>query len=185
MLRLKELKMKKFDNEKLVFNNATFSNFARIEKLELIFYISKNIYTTKEVIAEAKRGIKKKPRLQSIVDSVSRGQIKVQTLKKINNILWMNGLIQEGRLGSGEISAMALAKELGGIFITDEEKATKKAVSEGIGILEADTLGLNISNKNKFKDTVIFLEILKKKRIISQRDFNNIRILLSQENFIF
>jgi len=164
--------MKNLDNEKLVFNNATFSNFARIGKLELIFYISKNIYTTKEVIAEAKRGIKRKPQLQSIVDSVNKGQIKIRTLKKINNILWMNRLIQEGRLGLGEISAMTLAQELDGIFITDEERATKNAISESIKILEANALGLNISNRNKFKDTVIFLEILKKKKVISQKDFD-------------
>jgi len=46
-------------------------------------------------------------------------------------------------------------------------------------------LGLSISGKNKYKDTVIFLEILKKQKIISQKYFNEIRDLLSKENFIF
>lgn len=177
--------MKKLNNEKLVFNNATFSNFARIEKLELIFYISKNIYTTKEVVEEVKRGIKIKPQLQSVIDSIGKKQIKIQTLKKVNGVLMMSKLIQDGSLGLGEISAMALAKELDGIFITDEERATKKAIGESIRILEVDSLGLSIPNKNKFKDTVIFLEILKKQKIISQKDFNDIRDLLSKESFIF
>lgn len=177
--------MKKISHEKFVFDNATFSNFARIEKLELIFYISKNIYTTKEVIEEVKKGVVKKPKLQSIIDDIDAGKIKVETLKKQQSILMMSNLIKEGVLGLGEISAMVLSQELEGIFITDDEKATEKAKKENIKILDVNELGIKIPIKNKFKDTVIFLEILRKQKIISRGDFEEIKQSLINENFIF
>lgn len=177
--------MKKISHEKFVFDNATFSNFARIEKLELIFYISKNIYTTKEVIEEVKKGVIKKPKLQSIIDNIDTGKIKVETLKKQQSIFMMSNLIKEGILGLGEISAMMLSQELSGIFITDDEKATEKAKKENIKILDVNELGIKISTKNKFKDTVIFLEILKKQKIVSQTEFEEIKKFLEAEKFIF
>lgn len=44
--------MQNIKNEKFIFDNAVFSNFARIKRLELIFYLSNNIITTREVIKE-------------------------------------------------------------------------------------------------------------------------------------
>lgn len=177
--------MKKISDEKLIFDNATFSNFARIEKLELIFHISKNIYTTKEVIQEVKKGIVRKPKLSGIIDCKTSYKIKVHTLKEIENILLMSSIIKEGLLGIGEISAMMSAKELGGIFITDDEKATEKAAKENIRVLRADDWGVMVSEKNKFKDTVVFLEILKKQKNISQEEFDKIREMLKNESFNF
>lgn len=183
--------MKQISGEKLVFDNATFSNFARIKKLELIFYISQNIYTSREVIEEIKNGIGKRSnselakKLQVIINYVNGGKIKVQTLKKFDSIFLADSIIKEGRLGIGEISAMVLAKELDGIFITDDEKAAEKAQRENIKILKSEEFNINIFDKNKFKSTVIFLEILKKKKRISEKEFSEIKEMLKKENFSF
>jgi len=140
--------MNQSKNEKFVFDNAVFSNFARIKKLELIFYLSKKVFTTREVIDEIKQGISKKPNLFDVIKFVQLGKIKIATLQEESSILLMNRLIQEGRLGLGEISAMALAEELNGVFITDDEMATKKAINLKIKVLSND----------EYRDTVIFLK---------------------------
>ena len=62
-------------NKKLVFDNAVLSNFARINKLELLSYLSKELITSKEVIEEVKKGIRKKPALFSIIELVDRNKI--------------------------------------------------------------------------------------------------------------
>lgn len=183
--------MKKIHDKKFIFNNATFSNFARIEKIELIFHISKNIYTTKEVVGEFHKGIKNHTdselarKLQTIIDYVNENKIQTKTLNKTENIFLVDAIIKERRLGIGEISAMVLAKELDGIFITDDESAAKRAAKAGIKILKAGEFGIDIVPKNKFKATLIFLEILKKQKNISQKEFDEIRELLKNENFIF
>lgn len=165
--------MNRIKNEKFIFDNAVFSNFARIKKLELIFYLSKKIFTTREVIHEIKQGISKKPNLSDVIKFTQSGKIKITTLQEESNILLMNRLMQEGRLGLGEISAMALAKELNGVFITDDEMATKKAIN----------LSIKVLNNNEHRDTVIFLTELRRKRIISDNECKNIKKILEQESF--
>lgn len=128
--------MKNLKNEKLVFNNAVLSNFTRIRKLELIFYLSDELYTVKEVIEEVKKGVNKKPILNDIIECVEQKKVKIAFVEKKENILLMDRLVREGILGIGEISAMLVAKELNGIFITDDEIATKKAVRLQIKILD-------------------------------------------------
>lgn len=83
--------------------------------------------------------------------------------------------MSEGILGAGEISAMALARELDGIFITDDKVATKKAFASGIKILD---------NK-EHRDTVTFLAMLKGHAIISKKEYDLIKIELNNEQFIF
>lgn len=165
--------MNRIKNEKLIFDNAVFSNFARIKKLELIFCLSRKIFTTREVIYEIKQGISKKPSLSDVIKFTQSEKIKIATLQEESSILLMNRLMREGRLGLGEISAMALAKELNGIFITDDETATKKAID----------LKIKVLSNNEFRDTVIFLIELRKKRIISDNDYKNIKKMLEQESF--
>jgi predicted nucleic acid-binding protein len=177
--------MKKISNRKLIFNNATFSNFARIEKLELIFNISQNIYTTREVIEEIKKGIEKRPKLQPIIDYTDKNKIQIEALKCPESIILADLIIRERRLGIGEISAMVLAKELGEIFITDDEKAIKRARLAGIETLDAEDFGFDISIKNKSKATLIFLEILKEQKNISQNEYDEIKETLKKESFIF
>lgn len=183
--------MPNLNHEKFIFDNSTFSNFTRVEKLDLIFRITKNIYTTKEVIEEINNGIRRRAnlelakRLKNIIDYIDGGKIEVKTLEKPESILLMDAIINEKFLGRGEISAMILAKELGGIFITDDEKAAKKAEQENIRILKAQELGINVVPKNMFKATVIFLEVLKSRKIILSKEFEEIKESLRNENFIF
>lgn len=165
--------MKNLINEKLVFDNAVLSNFARINKLELLFYLSKELITTREVIEEVKNGIRKKPALFSIIELVDKNEISIGTLEQIDNIILMDNLIQERVLGIGEISAMALAKEVNGLFITDDEQASKKAAS----------IGIEIFNKYEFRDTINFLELLLKNKRITRSDHDEIVGLLAKESF--
>lgn len=167
--------MKNLKNEKLIFNTAVLSNFARIKKLELIFYLAQKIYTTKEVIEEVRHGIFKKPNLEDIIKYVELGKIEVVSVERTESILLMDDMIQEKILGPGEVSAIALTKELSGIFITDDEVATKKAEKLKVRILDSD----------EYRDTVSFLEILKQQRIITDRDYLDIKRLLGRENFVF
>ncbi|MCK5211320.1 hypothetical protein KAJ89_01335 [Candidatus Parcubacteria bacterium] len=165
--------MKNLINKKLVFDNAVLSNFARINKLELLFYLSKELITTKEVIEEVKKGIRKKPTLFSIIELVNKNKISVGTLEQTESIIFMDGLIQGRVLGIGEISAMVLAREVNGLFITDDEQASKKAAS----------IGIEIFNKHEFRDTVNFLEILLKNKQITKNDYGEIVGLLAKESF--
>ena len=160
-------------NKKLVFDNAVLSNFARINKLELLFHLSKELITTKEVIEEVKKGIRKKPTLFRIIELIDRNEISIGTLERIDNIMLMDSLIQERVLGIGEISAMALAKEVNGLFITDDEQASKKAA----------LIGIEIFNKHEFRDTVNFLEIFLKNKRITKNEYNEIVWLLAKESF--
>lgn len=183
--------MTNLNHEKFIFDNSTFSNFARIEKLELIFHLTKNLYTTKEVVEEINNGIRRRAglalskKLKNIINFIDSGKIEIRVLKKIKSILLMDTIINEGFLGRGEISAMVLAKELNGIFITDDEKAAKKAEQENIRILKAGELNIGVAPKNRLKATVIFLEILKNRKIILPEEFDTIRESLKNENFSF
>ncbi len=160
-------------NKKLVFDNAVLSNFARINKLELLFYLSKELITTKEVIEEVRKGIGKKPTLFRIIELADKNEISIGTLEQIDNIIFMDNLIQERVLGIGEISAMVLAKEINGLFITDDKQASKKAAS----------IGIEIFNKHEFRDTVNFLEILLKNKQITKSDYGEMVGLLAKESF--
>lgn len=167
--------MKRISDEKFIFDNAILSNFARINRLELIFYISEDIFTTKEVIGEVKRGIKNKPNLEKIIDFAGNGKIKILSVENMENILLMSKLMDEGILGAGEISAMVLARELDGIFITDDKVATKKA----------SLLDIKILDNKEYRDTVTFLLMFKKNKIISEEEYNLIKSNLHDERFIF
>ena len=160
-------------NKKLIFDNAVLSNFARINKLELLFFLSQELFTTREVIEEKNKGIPKKPILSDIIALVDKNKIFVKTLTNYDNIILMNNLIKEGVLGIGEISAMLSAKELNGIFITDDEQAHKKAIS----------IRAEILNQQEFRDTVNFLVLLLKNKCISKSNYNEIINLLSEQSF--
>ena len=160
-------------NKKLVFDNAVLSNFARINKLELLFHLSKELITTKEVIEEVKKGIRKKPTLFRIIELIDRNEISIGTLERIDSIMLMDSLIQERVLGIGEISAMALAKEVNGLFITDDEQASKKAA----------LIGIEIINKYEFRDIVNFLKTFLKYKRITKNEYNEIVWLLAKESF--
>jgi len=166
--------MAKIYKRKLIFDNAVFSNFSRINKLELIYHLSSHIITTKEVVEEVKRGLNRRPALQSIIDAIDQELIALGGIEQLENISTAAGLLRRGQLGMGEISTMLLALEIDGIFITDDERATKTAIELGVDTLDAE----------EFRDTVTILNVLKKNKVISEQERKEIVELLKGQNFI-
>lgn len=167
--------MNDLKEQQLIFDNAVFSNFAKIGRLDLIFLLSDNIYTTQEVIEEINAGLIKRPALGAIIDLVKCGKIIIKSLETEAGIMLMDELIQEGRLGIGEISTMSVASETNGIFVTDDEAATKKAISLGISVL----------SKVELRDTVTILNILIHNNGVTEIEYTEIIQLLAVNNFVF
>lgn len=167
--------MNDLKEQQLIFDNAVFSNFAKIGRLDLIFLLSDNIFTTQEVIEEVNAGVIKRPVLGAIIELVQCGKIAIKSLETETGIMLMDQLMQEGRLGIGEISTMAVASEVNGIFVTDDEAATKRAISLGISVL----------SKVELRDTVTILKILFENNKITEIEHIEIIQLLAVNNFTF
>ncbi len=176
---------KKLSDENFIFDNVVLSNFARAEIVDLIFKISRSVFTTREVLEEIHRGVDKKPKLASILSLVEEERLCVQSVGSESGFLLMAELQQGGRLGLGEISAMTLAKEIGGIFLTDDKLAKKTAQSNEIGILLPKDHGLIIPASQEYKDTAILLQLMLGNKVITKEEFERIRVVLATENFIF
>lgn len=166
--------MAKIIKKKLIFDNAVFSNFSRIEKLDLLYHLSNHIYTTKDVLAEVNKGLNRRPGLMTILTAVDQGHIQLGGIEKMENISKAAELLKLGQLGMGEISTMLFALEIGGIFITDDERASKTAIELGIEVLD----------KKEFRDTVIILKLLRKNNFVSEKEYKEIVDLLRKESFI-
>lgn len=177
--------MKNLKNDKFIFDNVVLSNFARIEMTELIFSVSRNVYTTREIIEEVHRGIPDNSCLMKIIELADIGKIEVISPKDDKSILMMSRMLQEKRIQLGEASAIALALEKDAYFLSDDKRAKRTAVEEGARILVPEELKIEIAPKNLFKDTVIILELLKKNGEISVEDYEKIRSMLAEESFIF
>ena len=71
---------------------------------------------------------------------------------------------------------MVLAKELNAIFITDDKKAINVAIKEKIRVIRFN---------NEVRATVVILEKLLTKKIITIQEYKKIKTNLKNENFIF
>lgn len=162
-------------DEELFVDTSVFSNFASIEKLDLLWKFSNNIFTTREVISEIERGIWKKPQLSSIIEAQEKGKIEIVSSFNEGTFLLMDKLRSEGILGKGEISLIGISKERDAIFVSDDKQATNKAKVLGIKIL---------SNKD-YRDTVIILKKLLKNGKIDENEYRSIQKMLKENNFIF
>lgn len=162
-------------DDELFFDTTVLSNFARIKRLPLLWKFSSKISTTKEVIEEIEKGIPKRPQLSTIIEAHERGRIRLVSTTNEETILFMNGLRSEGVLGKGEISLIGVAKEANAIFITDDKGATNKAQRLGVKILDA----------KEYRDTVTILKTLLKEGRIEKKEYDAIRQLLKENNFIF
>jgi len=163
------------NDEELFYDTSVLSNFARIERLELLWKYSQNVLTTREVILEVEKGIAKKPQLKSIVDAKENGKIQIISTSQEETILLLGQLREEGVLGKGEISLIGIAKERQAIFISDDKGATNKAKS----------LGIKVLHNVQYRDTVTILKTLLKDGIIEQAEYKLIQKLLKDNNFIF
>ena len=162
-------------NEKLVFDNAVLSNFSRIEKLGLIVPLSDELFVTREVIMEVEAGLPNNPKLEAIISSVQAGRFKVQSPSEESSIILLSELSAENFLGSGEISAMVLAKEIDGIFLTDDQAARSRAARLGVRVLPGEEL----------RDTVNCLMLLKDTGQITEKDFALVKEMLANQRFKF
>lgn len=162
-------------DEELFFDTTVLSNFARIERLPLLWKFSSKINTTKEVIEEIEKGIIKRPQLSTILAACERGGIRLSSTINEETILLMNGLRIEGVLGKGEISLIGVAKETHAIFVTDDKEATNKAQKLGIKILDA----------KEYRSTVTILKALLKDGHIEKKEYDEIQKLLKDNSFIF
>lgn len=167
--------MNDLNKQQLIFDNSVFSNFSRIGRTDLIFLLSNNIFTTREVINEINAGLLKHPSLGTIIDLVNCKKIVLKSLETEDGIYLMGRLIEEGRFGKGEISAMTVAQEMGGIFVTDDEAATKKAIS----------LGINVLDQIELRHTITILKILISNGHITSIEYDEIIQNLAVNNFIF
>lgn len=160
-------------SELWVFDNAVLSNFARIGRLELLLNLPIKICTTREVLEEAERGIRTKPKLKKIMEYSHADHFQVMEAEREETILWMAKLRAEGALGMGEISVMGVCKEWDGIFVTDDEVATRKARQAGVKTLHPE----------RYHGTVIILEMLEKAKIINEKILSIIKSELNREGF--
>lgn len=175
--------MKNLENETLVFDNNVLSNFARIERLDLIIGLPCNLYTTREVFEELQDGIKaysvSKPELASklsrAVEIINQGKITIQSPNTLESFELYASIESLGHFGKGEISTMVLAKEIDAFFIADEKQAKKESAKHDIKIL----------GKKEFKDTVIILQYLNSQGTISTADFQQIKNDLKNNSFLF
>ena len=149
------------NDDEFYFDTSVLSNFARIERLELLWKFTEKIRTTRDVIEEVQKGIPKRPQLSSIIKAQTQGRIILTSSASEETILLMNDLRLEGVLGRGEISVMGVAREVGGIFVTDDERATKKA----------QKLKIKVLDPIEYRDTIIILKTLMKNSNIDRREF--------------
>ena len=163
------------NDEELFFDTSVLSNFARIERLSLLWKFSRKISTTREVLEEIRKGIPKRPQLNTIIEAQAEGEIAIASTTNEKTILFMDGLRSEGILGKGEISVMGMAKEAGAIFVTDDERATKKAQNSGVKILDI----------KEYRATITILRILLENGHIDKNEYAIIQRLLKENNFLF
>lgn len=163
------------NDDEFYFDTSVLSNFARIERLELLWKFTKKICTTREVIEEVQKGISKRPQLSSIIEAQKLDKIILTSSTNEETILLMDDLRSEGVLGKGEISVMGVAREVGAIFVTDDERATKKAQKLKIEVLDS----------GEYRDTITILKTLMQNGHIDRKEYFAIKKLLKENNFNF
>lgn len=173
--------MKCIENETLIFDNNVLSNFARVKRVDLILRLPCNIMTTREVLDELHDGINSnsilKPELSEnlsvVTEIINEGKIAIKSPDALESLEFFAKLEHLGCLGSGEISAMVLAREMNAFFVADEKRAKNEALREKIKILD----------DNEFRDTLLILKYLSTEKIISQSDLLKIKEDLRSNSF--
>lgn len=150
------------------------SNFARIERLDLVFYLpTSHFYTTKHVIQEVENGVDDYPKLQNVLHEVN-SRIEVISLEEKSTLDFMSKLKSGSGLGTGEISTIALTKECNGIFITDDKVATNYAERHNVEVIDS----------NNHKDTFLILNYLLESNFVSKKDLQRIKENLKSIGFV-
>ena len=112
-------------------DNTVLSNFAKVNRLDLLRKAFKKVYITKQVLEEFKIGVKR-----GVLPDISLN-FEVLNLKK-EEIELYNSL--RVRLGMGEASCLAIAKNRNMKFLTDDLDARK--VANILGVPVSGTIGV-------------------------------------------
>ncbi|SFR26516.1 Predicted nucleic acid-binding protein, contains PIN domain [Lentzea waywayandensis] len=122
--------------EPLVLDTMCLSHFALIERLDVLGELlsSRECWTTAIVKGELARGAKDRPLLRNSLDLP---WLHVAALDELDEILlfakWSR-LIGTAERDHGEASVFAVSELLGGIALTDDQKATKVARANGLNV---------------------------------------------------
>jgi len=158
-----------------LFDANVLSNFARIGRLDLLPEVVSKIFITHEVLEELRKGCEKTPILQDVFEYRNSGFVEIVVSNNLETLLFMAELRSEGRLGIGEISLLGIAKELDYIFVSDDKLAKKQALHLGIKVLDEDN----------HLDTVVILKQLLENGVLEDADYEQIRVELGQNRFVF
>ncbi len=137
-------------------DNTVLSNFAKVNRLDLLRKAFEKIYVTEQVLEEFKLGVKR-----GVLPNVS---LDFEVLKlREDEIELYNSL--RVKLGKGEASCLAIAKNRNMKFLTDDSDARR--VANILGVPVSGTIGVLVRcvKKNiisKEKGNQILKEMIKK-----------------------
>jgi predicted nucleic acid-binding protein len=123
-------------------NNTVLSNLAFVDRLDLLEKIFEKVFLTPEVQYEIEKGITEKYFFQE----------RTKQTIKVNNWLLVTDFEQreliffneiKSKVDIGEASCLAIARERGWIFLTDDKEARKIAVQFNIKL--SGTVGVLVS----------------------------------------
>jgi len=125
--------------QKVIADNTVLSNFASVDRLDLLEKVFGEIYITLEVYAEVDNGIKKgylfQKQTKQIVDSGYWIHITSLKKKELNLYEELAKIVD-----FGEASCLAIAKERKWLFLTDDDKA--RTISKTNNIQLSGTVGV-------------------------------------------
>jgi predicted nucleic acid-binding protein len=123
----------------LIVNNTVLSNFAFVDRLDLLKNIFQKVYLTPKVYREVEEGIRDGYEFQEHTRKVMEAQewLIITEPNQRELELYRNLLL---RLGSGEASCLAIAKGRGWLFLTDDLNARKTAIQLDVRI--SGTIGV-------------------------------------------
>ncbi|MDQ1327314.1 MAG: hypothetical protein QG641_594 [Candidatus Poribacteria bacterium] len=126
----------------VIINNTVLSNLASVDRLDILKKVFLKVYTNLEVKDEVENGIRCghlfQSRTKQIIDTgqwIFIANCNQQESKIFNDL--------RKRVDLGEASCLAIAKERGWIFLTDDDKARRIAQQSGIGL--SGTIGVLVT----------------------------------------
>ncbi|WP_329787627.1 hypothetical protein V1227_23020 [Lentzea sp. DG1S-22] len=120
----------------LVLDTMCLSHFALIERLDVLgeFLSGKECWTTAIVKGEMANGVQDRPLLRNALDLPWLHVAALDDLNEIQLFAKWSRLIGTTERDHGEASVFAVSELLGGIALTDDQKATKVARANGLDV---------------------------------------------------
>ena len=129
----------------VIANTTVISNFASVQRLDLLQQVLKRLYVSTEVYAEIQDGKNEGIEYYAGIEAniypfVADGWLHLTTLHGEDELRLFNRL--PASLHRGEASSLAIASARGWVFLTDDSRARKEARVLSVAI--SGTLGLLI-----------------------------------------